>query len=243
MNLTLQQRIEAYQRAFPKFQPLYLANEKRIEGLWIMGNDYRVKSGYYGGYPAGYLPRVMSMFPDAKRILHLFSGCVEKTDDRFITFDINPERKPDICGDAERLSEYLGITGTFEYDKASGCLFCRICGKEYRRGCRHGDVFDLILADPPYSVEDCEHYGTPMVSRSKVIKECVRVLVPGGVMVWLDQVFPMFRKDELDLIGTIYARADLPEGLEHVGEIGMVKSTNHRVRAVFMFQRVEHGCA
>lgn len=207
MNLTLQQRIEAYQRSFPKFQPLYLANEKRIEGLWIMGNDYRVKSGYYGGYPAGYLQRVMSMFPDAKEILHLFSGCVEKTDDRFITFDINPERKPDICGDAERLSDHFGC------------------------------AFDLILADPPYSVEDCEHYGTPMVSRAKVIKECVRVLAPGGVLVWLDQVFPMFRKDELDLIGTIYARADLPDGLEHVGEIGMVKSTNHRVRAVFMFRR------
>lgn len=209
MNLTLQQRIEAYQRAFPKFQPLYLANEKRIEGIWIMGNDYRVKSGYYGGYPAGYLPRVMSMFPDAKRTLHLFSGCVEKTDDRFVTFDINPERKPDVCGDAERLAEHFSP-----------------------------GLFDLILADPPYSVEDCEHYGTPMVSRSKVIKECVKILAPGGVLVWLDQVFPMFRKDELDLVGTIYARADLPDGLEHVGEIGMVKSTNHRVRAVFMFQVV-----
>ena len=224
MNLTLQQRIEAYQSAFPKFQPLYLANEKRIEGLWIMGNDYRVKSGYYGGYPAGYLPRVMSMFPDAQEILHLFSGCVEKTDDRFVTFDINPERKPDICGDAERLSRY------FEPNMRAEVY-------------PNGRTFDLILADPPYSVEDCEHYGTPMVSRSKVIKECVKILAPGGVLVWLDQVFPMFRKDELDLIGTIYARMDLPEGLEHVGEIGMVKSTNHRVRAAFMFQRAGQGRA
>lgn len=207
MNLTLKQRIDAYSAVFPAFQPLYLANDRRIEGLWIMGNDYRVKSGYYGGYPAGYLPRVMSMFPDATSRLHLFSGCVEKADG-FTTFDINPDRKPDICGDAAKLSDHL-------------------CGR----------TFDLILADPPYSVEDCEHYGTPMVSRSKVIRECIKILEPGGVLVWLDQVFPMFRKDELDLVGTIYTRADLPEGLEHVGEIGMVKSTNHRVRAVFMFQR------
>ena len=44
---------------------------------WIMGNDYRVKSAYYGGYPAGYLRRIRALFPDKRRVLHLFSGKVE----------------------------------------------------------------------------------------------------------------------------------------------------------------------
>lgn len=206
MTLAPQDRINLYREAFSGFAPLYLMNG-RIEGLWIMGQNYTVKTGYYGGYPHGYLQRVMAMFPDAKRVLHLFSGCVEKTAPEHVTFDMNPDRKPDVVGNAERLSEY-----------APG-------------------PFDLILADPPYSVEDCEHYGTPMVSRSKVVKECFRVLAPGGHLVWLDQVFPMFRKVETPLVGTIYLREELPEGMVQAGEIGMVKSTNHRVRAVFMFRK------
>lgn len=216
MTLTPQARIDLYRAAFPDFAPLYLMNG-RIEGLWIMGNDYRVKSGYYGGYPAGYIPRVMAMFPDARSVLHLFSGMVEKTHPDHVTFDLNPDRKPDIVGDAEGLSCY------FRPDMRAEAY-------------PHGRTFDLILADPPYSVEDCDHYGTPMVSRFKVVRECFKVLAPGGHLVWLDQVFPMFRKDETPLVGAIYARTELP-GLTDAGEIGMIKSTNHRVRGVFIFRK------
>jgi SAM-dependent methyltransferase len=81
--------------------------------------------------------------------------------------------------------------------------------------------FDLILADPPYSNEDALHYGTPMINRNKVVSECYKILKPGGFLVWLDQVFPMFRKTEFKLVGTI----------------GIIRSTNHRVRCVFIFQK------
>jgi hypothetical protein len=81
---------------------------------------------------------------------------------------------------------------------------------------------DLILADPPYSCEDAEHYGTPLVNRNQAIKVCTDMLSIGGHLVWLDQVFPMYRKDELSLIGTI----------------GLIRSTNHRVRTVFIWERI-----
>lgn len=81
--------------------------------------------------------------------------------------------------------------------------------------------FDLIYADPPYSVEDCEHYGCAMVNRNRVLAECVKILQPGGFIVWLDQVLPMFRKSELEMCGVI----------------GMVKSTNHRFRVVTIFKK------
>lgn len=46
---------------------LFVADHGRVVGTWIMGNNYRVRSGYYGGYPAGYLRRLRALFPDKQR--------------------------------------------------------------------------------------------------------------------------------------------------------------------------------
>ena len=196
LTLTPSQRIAEYARRFPEFPAPYLAGD-RIEGLWIMGNNYRT-SGYYGAYPHGYLDRVLAMFPDAApgRTLHLFSGSLPEGGilRGTIRFDINPSLGPDVVGDAHRLSSFFPV-----------------------------EIFDLILADPPYSAEDAEHYGTPMVNRRKVLAECHKILAPGGWLIWLDQVLPMFRKTDWRLAMAI----------------GMVKSTNHRVRGVFGFQKQE----
>lgn len=79
----------------------------------------------------------------------------------------------------------------------------------------------LIIADPPYSAADAVKYGTPMVNRRKVFSEVARIARPGTHMVWLDTVLPQFRKAEWKLYGTI----------------GIVRSTNHRVRLVSLFER------
>lgn len=192
--MTLAERAELYRNAFPKFQPLSVVEtadrKQRLEGLWIMGNDYRVKSGYYGGYPAGYLDRVMSMFPDAQDILHVPSGSIPPGP--YLRIDIRPEVNPDIIGDCHDIKALVG-------DRQ----------------------FDLVLADIPYSQEDAEHYGRPMVRRNVVLKSCLEVCRPGGWVVWLDQVLPLFSKAACELTMAI----------------GMVKSTNHRVRGVFGFRR------
>ena len=72
-------RIDAYVAATKFPRSLFVSEDGRVVGTWIMGNDYRVKSEYYGGYPAGYLRRVRALFPDKKRTLHLFSGKVDLT--------------------------------------------------------------------------------------------------------------------------------------------------------------------
>ena len=82
--------------------------------------------------------------------------------------------------------------------------------------------YDIVLADPPYSVEDCDHYQTTMIKRNKVMKALGKGLKRGTHVVWLDQVLPMYRKDQFKVIGYI----------------GMVKSTNHRVRMVTIFEKV-----
>ena len=98
-----QQRIENYGRVTGFPRSLFIAEDGRVVGTWIMGNDYRVKSGYYGGYPAGYLRRVRALFPDKKRVLHLFSGKVDLTALPGDTVDINADLGPTYVDDAQKL--------------------------------------------------------------------------------------------------------------------------------------------
>lgn len=174
---------------FPR--SLFIGGDGRVVGTWIMGNNYRVKSSYYGGYPAGYLRRVKALFPDKTNVLHLFSGKVDTAIFPGATVDINADNNPDYVDDAQQLHAVPV------------------------------EQFDLVLADPPYSVEDCDHYRTTLVKRNVVLSALGRRLLPGAHVVWLDQVLPMYRKDQF--------------ALEAV--IGMVKSTNHRFRVVTVFCR------
>jgi hypothetical protein len=190
-SIDLQNRIDSYvsETKFPR--SLFVSEDGRIVGTWIMGNDYRVRTGYYGGYPAGYLRRVKALFPDKRRVLHIFSGKVDLSALPGDTVDITPALKPTFVDDAQTL-ERVPLTD-----------------------------YDLILADPPYSENDAERYGTTMVKRNKVLRALQRV-APGTHIVWLDQVLPMYRKDMFSIDAVI----------------GMVKSTNHRFRLVTVFRRI-----
>ena len=95
-----------------------------------MGNDYRVKSEYYGGYPAGYLKRIRSMFPDKRRVLHLFSGKVDLLVFPGDTVDINADLSPTYVDDAQRL-ENVPLTDTI------WCLPTRLTVSRTPSGTRH----------------------------------------------------------------------------------------------------------
>ena len=185
-------RIENYVRETRFPRSLFLSEDGRVVGTWIMGNDYRVQSGYYGGYPAGYLRRVRALFRDKRQILHLFSGKVDLSALPGDTVDVNAALSPTYVDDAQTL-EAVPL-----------------------------HRYDLVLADPPYSVEDAERYGTTMVKRNAVLRALHRMSA-GSHLVWLDQVLPMYRKDAW--------------AVEAV--IGMVKSTNHRFRVMSVFRRLE----
>jgi hypothetical protein len=191
VGLTPEERVALYAERFPKFPPPTVGKGGRIEGLWIMGNNYTTKSKLYGAYPHGYMDRVSSMFPDCVKALHLFSGSLPTS--HHIRVDLKPARRPDVLGDAHALSSLFPAS-----------------------------TFDIIYADPPYSQEDALHYGTPMVNRQKVMEECRKVVKVGGWVIWLDQVLPIFSNERWKW-GMV---------------IGMIKSTNHRVRGVFGFQRI-----
>lgn len=183
------ERIANYERVTGFPEALFIGGDDRVVGTWIMGNDYRVKSEYYGGYPAGYLKRIKSLFPDKQSVLHLFSGRVDTELFPGKTVDINPEAGADYVDDAQTL-KLVPL-----------------------------ESFDLVLADPPYSVEDCDHYQNTMIKRNVVMRALGERLPTGAHVVWLDQVLPMYRKDQFRVEAVI----------------GMVKSTNHRFRVITIF--------
>ena len=191
--MTVQERIESYTRTLPYPRSLFVGGDNRIVGTWIMGNNYHATSSIYGSYPHGYLRRVRALFPEKKSPLHLFAGEVDLKTWPGDTLDLNPDVRPTYVCDAQQ--DLSGIPL---------------------------ESYDIVLADPPYSVEDAERYQTTMIKRNKVMRRLAERCKAGTHVVWLDQVLPMYRKSEWAIVGVI----------------GMVKSTNHRFRVVTLFERI-----
>ena len=163
--------------------------EQFIEGWWFVGGGNI--SDLYGAYQVEYLKRIETLFPDAVRVVHLFSGSLPPSE-RYVRVGLpQGDTIPDIECDAHQLSSFLPFKA------------------------------DLIYADPPYSVEDSEHYANSMVNRERIVQECALVLEPGGFLVWLDQALPVFNNNDLRL----------------VGGIAYIRSTGNRFRVVTIFQK------
>lgn len=188
---------------FPGSTP-HVGEDGRLQAIWLLGQDYK-GSGYHGAFPPNYMARIEAMFSDAERRVHLFSGSLPESTSYVRVDSI---QLAEIHADAEHIS------------KASWCWKHRsqLCGG----GCIGVLKADFIHADPPYTGEDANTYGTPMVNRNKVVQECAQVVEPGGFLVWMDMVLPMYRKQEWEIYGLI----------------GLVRSTNHRFRGVTIFRRL-----
>jgi SAM-dependent methyltransferase len=165
--------------------------EQFIEGWWFVGVSVGNISPLYGSYQIEYLERIKTLFPDAVKVVHLFVGSLPPSPDYVRVGLSQGDTKPDIECDAHQLSSYLPFKA------------------------------DLIYADPPYSVEDSEHYDNSMVNRERVLQECALVLEPGGFLVWMDQALPVFNNNDLRL----------------VGGISYIRSTGNRFRVVTIFQK------
>lgn len=234
--LSLQDRADSYAKAFPKW-PAPRIGGRWLDSVWVLGNDFRAKAGYYGEYPPNYLARIMALFPDARSVLHVFSGSLPRSK-RYVTFDLQRVQQgrrkivdPDVVGDAHSLHHFFetGPSGIVEIRAAGLLRHCSQCGERFeKRACgpTHAALhpyqtraFDLVLADPPYTAEDATRYGTPMIRRDVVMREIRKVVERGANLVWLDTVTPMWRKKDWHLWGLI----------------GIVRSSNHRVRFAHIF--------
>lgn len=219
--MTPVQRAQCYNRAFPDRPPLSTFKKGPVEwvaGTWASGACYKNPNPLYGAYPHGYLDRVHSMFADASSILHVFSGGLTKE-----YADIAAARGECLANGEGPLE----AAGPFDIELVD------LHGPEKGRNPTwQGDLFDmpkewhgkfdLILADPPYSVDDAAKYEVAMVNRGKVTRHLRDFAKKGGNLVWLDQVWPMHSKG----LWKCWA------------QIGFVRSTNHRMRLVSMFEAV-----
>jgi len=113
-------------------------------------------------------------------------------DKQGITFDINPNLNPDVVGDVRDLLKY------------------------FSKG-----QFDLVIADPPYEKRDFERYGTKPFSKAKVVRDVAYITEPGGFLVWLDTIVPIYSKELWKLSGHIL----------------LLTGTNRRVRVVTIWER------
>lgn len=190
---TLAERAFYYQMAFHKYPASWLrvVSEQGgdvLYGTWMIGNDYRNRSRYYGAYPPGFLDRVQALFPDWTEVLHAFSGSL-------------PQGPYDRC-DLVQPAEYQ----------------CDVRELPTLAGNRR---WQYVVADPPYTAEDAEKYQTPMVNRGQATRALAQVTRPGGFLIWLDTVWPMHAKEEW----------------RTAGRITLIRSTNHRVRLISLFER------
>lgn len=84
--------------------------------------------------------------------------------------------------------------------------------------------FGLVMADPPYSKIDAEKYGTKPIVRRRVLAALATVTAAGGYLCWLDTCWPQHRKTQW----------------RTVGFITVIRSTEHRVRLLTIFERTAH---
>jgi hypothetical protein len=146
--LTWPERIESYRQ---KIGVPYLGHENGwTYGTWFIGNTYQKKTDYYGGFQGNLLKRIAALFPDRKRVLHLFAGKVDLEAFPGDTLDSNPALRTTYC-----------------------------CNAETCDGVPLND-YDFVLADPPYSESDAQRYGTSLVRRNQVVATLAAGLPPGA---------------------------------------------------------------
>lgn len=181
--MTLAERVDAFSAAYAKWPASWpwLVREQGREvayGVWVIGNDYRNKTRYYGAFPHGLLDRIMALFPDVPAFdaargklttLHAFSG----------SLPAGPYVRCDLVQSAEIQHSVCDL-----------------------RPDRDG-TYRLVIADPPYSAKDALRYNTGMVNRRRAVATIADITEAGGHLVWLDTVWPMHSKRQWLTVGRI----------------------------------------
>lgn len=181
--------------------PLHLSADAHgrtvFSGKWMCGNDYRNKTTYHGAYPASLLERYETMLPTRGRA--------------------RGERVLHIfSGSLPCSKDYIRLDAVQEAElRGNAESLATLAGER---------AFDIIFADPPYSLPDAIVYkNAALVDRSRVLAACAHVLAPGGWLVWLDCV--------------TWSQIVVPPTLRIAGLVTLIRSTNHRFRLITFFHK------
>lgn len=175
-----------------------------ITDMWILARA-KLKGGvkYYGAYLGGFPERARALLgaPLDCPVLHVCGGMAKQYPYRRgfgpldMTLDLEPTTFPDFLRDAR---EPLPLNP-------------------------HGDTWEAILIDPPYSKEDAVHYGPgadAYPSPNLLLKNALAAVSPGG------------------RVGIIhYLLPSPPEGAIFVAAVGVICGFNNRIRIYSVFER------
>lgn len=161
-----------------------MSNYRPICDTWILA---RPKVKYYGAYPAGFLGRARQLVGASidEPVLHVCSGKVLQYPYRGLgpldrTLDVDPVLEPDFLQDARKPwpteHNFGGETGKLRWK--------------------------AILADPPYSEDDCAEYACgreAYPNPSALIKRAFEVLESGQRIGILHYLWPRPPKDAISV--------------------------------------------
>lgn len=141
----------------------------------------RSKTKYYGAFPAGFLSRGRDMLgvgPD-DAVLHVCGGKVREYPFKGLgpndmTVDIDPACKPDFLMDVRKQLPRRPVV-------VVGGL------------AKNSSLWDAVMIDRPYSVEDATHYacGSDVLpDLNKLVSDAFDVIPPGHCVGVLDYLWP-----------------------------------------------------
>jgi len=163
--LTPKDRLKCFKSKFPQYSGLIVHNNSWY-GHWVVGCWIKNDKELYGAYPHNLPDRILALFPDCHKIMHLFSGTI-RAHNNIYTFDISNKYNPTICDDIRNIKNHKDIISKI----------------------------DIILADPPYAKEDFKKYGYKPFNKNQVIRDLGEIMKPGAFLVWLDTWNPMYKKE------------------------------------------------
>lgn len=174
-----------------------------ITDMWVLA---RPKVKYYGAYPGGFLERARNLLGVSinDAVLHVCSGMVRDYPYRGFgdsdrTLDLDPELMPDYCQDARA-----------PFPTQDNIPFI---------------LWDAVLADPPYTEADAEHYepgAKLMPSPGKILKNALEVVRIGGKVGILHYKSPPPPKGKAKLVAWV----------------GVVMGHNNNIRLFSVYERL-----
>lgn len=175
-----------------------MGNYRPITDVWILA---RPKVRYYGAYPNGFLERARVLLGQrTARVLHVCGGLAKQYP----------------CW--QRLCPY---DWTLDLDERTKPDYLR----DARDPLPGPNTWDGILCDPPYTLQDAEHYAVHtdcMPKPNALLKNALATVRVGGRVGMLHYVLPQPPR----------------EGVKFVACVGVIVGYNNRMRVYSVFERL-----
>jgi hypothetical protein len=200
-----------------------------ITDVWFLA---RPKVDYYGAYPNGFLERARALLGISPfdPLLHVCGGKARDypakprgfgPNDR--TLDLDPALEPDYVMRADTIPRNLPHVFD-EQQQCERCMQTRHEAKGHSTECIEGVAWASILADPPYTELDADHYapGRKVFPKpNAILRAMLAAVEPGRRVGMLHYVLPQ----------------PPSKGVRFVACVAVIVGFNNRMRCYSVFEK------